>query len=304
MKKHVKKMIIMPIAIALCLCMLNVRAADAQDITNIKGNNTKETAYKYGKWSLINSNDALIVLESEKEESWVQFTLSPGEHIYLRSNYRDQYAGEWFEIQDDAGIQQGNPQYTPKNVYNANSINSCLYLNCDNDSDSTRNYYLVLHRGSVDKNKNICFSLSANNRIKKSSTSVSIPGIAANRGNMSLDFAGVDSSEISVDLTNNTKIPDKAIVTRITSYGTQSPRQGGVHHMIMPEDKGIWYTANVSDADSGSYYINVDDNIFVKQKWRFKYNATAMAGSTMKDVRLSIDFKYDLKDTGYKTIIG
>ena len=46
-------------------------------------------------------------------------------------------------------------------------------------------------------------------------------------------MSGVDSSVILVNLTNDTKIANKAIVTGISSSGTQSPSQGNVHHMIM-----------------------------------------------------------------------
>lgn len=39
-------------------------------------------------------------------------------------------------------------------------------------------------------------------------------------------MSGVDSSVILVNLTNDTKIANKAIVTGISSSGTQSPSQG------------------------------------------------------------------------------
>ena len=54
-------------------------------------------------------------------------------------------------------------------------------------------------------------------------------------------MSGVDSSVILVNLTNDTKIANKAIVTGISSSGTQSPSQGNVHHMIMPASNGNWY---------------------------------------------------------------
>ena len=50
-------------------------------------------------------------------------------------------------------------------------------------------------------------------------------------------MSGVDSSVILVNLTNDTKIANKAIVTGISSSGTQSPSQGNVHHMIMPASR-------------------------------------------------------------------
>ncbi|MGL5258493.1 MAG: hypothetical protein ACRC7V_00130 [Lachnospiraceae bacterium] len=289
--------------VALCLGILNINAIDAQAATSITGNNTRSTAYNYGRWSSINSNYATIILESGQTESWLQFTLSPGEHIYLRASYQEEYAGEWFEVQNGVGITLGTPQMTPQNVYNADSITPDIYLDCDNYSTSTRNYYLVLHRGSVDINKSIYFSLSAYERIKTSSVNVSISGTASNKGNSSISMSGVDSSVISVNLTNDTKIPNKAIVTRISSSGTQSPSQGNVHHMVMPASNGNWYTSTVSSASSGHYNIDIDDGIPVKQKWSFKYNALATAKSTMRNVKLTIEFQYDLHDTDYETYI-
>ena len=79
-------------------------------------------------------------------------------------------------------------------------------------------------------------------------------------------MSGVDSSVILVNLTNDTKIANKAIVTGISSSGTQSPSQGNVHHMIMPASNGNWYTSTVSSASSGHYNIDIDDGIPVKQK--------------------------------------
>ena len=65
-------------------------------------------------------------------------------------------------------------------------------------------------------------------------------------------MSGVDSSVILVNLTNDTKIANKAIVTGISSSGTQSPSQGNVHHMIMPASNGNWYTSTVSSARVGT----------------------------------------------------
>lgn len=302
--KYYAKRLVGILATAICFCILsasgtNVYAAD----TTITGNNTKATAYNYGKWSSINSNYATIVLEAGQTESWLKFTLSPEDHIYLRSSYKDEYAGEWFEIQDDTGNTIGKPQRTPDDVYNADTVTPDIYLDCDNTSASTETYYLVLHRGNVDIDKKIYYSVSAYERIKTSSTKVSVAGIASNEGNGGMDLSGVDSSVITVDLTNDKKLPNKAIVTNISSSGTQSPSQGNVHHMIMPESNGRWYTSTIVSATKGAYSIAVDDNIPIKQLWSFKYNAMATAKSTMKNVKLNISFQYDLHDTNYETYI-
>ena len=118
-----------------------------------------------------------------------------------------------------------------------------------------------------------------------------------------MSASGVDSSVITVNLTSNTSIPNNAIVTSISTSGTQSPSQGNVHHMIMPNSNGVWYTSTVSSASSGSYNISLSDNIPVKQLWSFKYNARATARSTMRSVKLNINFQYDLHDTYYELVV-
>lgn len=303
MKKTLKRTLGAILSVVMTLCIFSFNNQNVYAASSITGNNSQATAYNYGSWSRINSNYATIILEAGQDESWVKFTLSPNEHIYVRSSYDNAYAGEWFEIQDGAGNTLGNPQYTPNDVYNIGTVTPDIYLDCDNNSTSTRTYYLVLHRGSVDTTTSIYYSLSAYTRIRTSSTTVSISGTASNPGNAGMSASGVDSSVITVNLTSNTSIPNNAIVTSISTSGTQSPSQGNVHHMIMPNSSGVWYTSTVSSASSGSYNISISDNIPVKQLWSFKYNARATARSTMRSVKLNINFQYDLHDTNYELVV-
>jgi len=46
-------------------------------------------------------------------------------------------------------------------------------------------------------------------------------------------------------------IPNGAIVTNVSTSGTQLPSQGDVHHMINPSSIAIWYTSRVSSDTSG-----------------------------------------------------
>lgn len=70
--------------------------------------------------------------------------------------------------------------------------------------------------------------------------------------------------------------------------------------MLMPNDEGVWYISRYNSASSGGYDITANDNISLRQRWSFKYNAQATARSTMRNVKLQVDFQYDLHDTGYK----
>ena len=102
-------------------------------------------------------------------------------------------------------------------------------------------------------------------------------------------------------MTNSTLIPNEAIVTSITTSGTQSPKQGNTHHMIRPASADDWFTSTVAaSASSGSYIIALNDNFAAKQVWNFKYNAVAGAKSTMSNIKVTIKWQYDMKDTEYK----
>lgn len=73
--------------------------------------------------------------------------------------------------------------------------------------------------------------------------------------------------------------------------------------MINPSSTPTWYTSRASSATSGMYHIDVDDGFSVKQAWNFKYNAKAIAKSTMSNVKLKFNWQYDMKDTNYQIFI-
>ncbi|TCL54616.1 hypothetical protein EDD76_11939 [Kineothrix alysoides] len=297
MKHNFKRIISIVSIVALCFCITGIGDMKVHAANTITKNNSRTAAYNYGRWSAINSNYATVILEKNQRESWLAFTLDPNEHIYIRTSYSSEYEGEWYEIQDGLGNTIGAPQYTPGNVHDIGTATPDIFLNCDNNSTSTRTYYLILHRGSVPTDTDIYFSVSAYNRIETAIGKCSVSGTASNPGSG-------NSSIITVNLTNNSSFPNGAIVTRIESSGTQSPNQGNVRHMIMPASNNVWYTSTVSSATSGSYAISISNNIPVKQLWSFRYNAPATAKSTMKSVSLRITFQYDLSETGYKRVIS
>lgn len=148
--------------------------------------------------------------------------------------------------------------------------------------------------------KEVYFSYSLNNRIKTGNGTFSFSETASNVGNTGLSLSGVDSSVISLNLLNETKIPPNAILTSVTSSGTQSPSQGNVHHKLLPSSStSSWYTSTVASATKGYYDISVNNNYKARQIWQFKYNALASAKSTMKSVSILLFWEYDIADTNY-----
>ena len=152
-------------------------------------------------------------------------------------------------------------KYSPDDVLDMDTVIPFMAVACDNLTSSSQTYYIHVNRGTCEGT--MYFSLSMNERIKTGRGVFSFSGTASNPGNSSISLSGVDSSVLTLNLANNTTIPPEAIVTSVNTSGTQSPSQGNVHHI--------------------------------------KYNALATAKSTMKNVKITLEWEYDIANTGYKS---
>ncbi|MFA9466592.1 MAG: hypothetical protein ACERKN_20200 [Velocimicrobium sp.] len=271
--------------------------------TTIIGNNTMTTAYNFGRWQLISSTTKIAVLEKEETEAWFKFTVAANEHIFIRCSSDAEYVGMNAVVKDGLGNSVSTIQKNPEHLIG--KINMAgLYLDCDNTSSTTQTYYVLVQRGTYDVSKGIYFYLAAENRIKTGQATFSFSGSATNSGNKSLSLAGINSTELMLNLTNSTQIPKEATVTRVTTTGVQSPSQGNVHHLVKAKDKDNWYTSTVASNDWGTYAVNVADEIMAKQIWYFKYNVLSPTKSTMSKIKLILEWQYDVNNTKYASFIN
>lgn len=252
----------------------------------ITGNNSPNTASLMGNWKYSRS-DTTILPEGENE-AYYQFTISKGERVYVRSSYNKKYTGMKIEVYNSKNSDERT------RVSNPDSVTPFIFANTGEVTSTTETYFVKVTRGTY--TGNMYFTVSIRDRIKSGDGAFNFTGTATNFGNSSLNFSGVDSSVITMDLTNNSSIPKNAIVKSITTSSTQRPNQGNVTHQLMPSEKNIWYQALYSSANNGSYHISLDDQLKVAQKWRFKYNAKATARSTMSNVKANIRYEYDVTD--------
>ena len=290
-----KKKFILGIFICLFAAFLTAKPAYAIPTVN-GGNYTSATAYDMGRYT--NLKSVTGILPAQETCSYFKFTVNADEKIYIRCSHDKSYtkmAVEWRDAADYIISKSTR-------VLDASTLTPFLAVNCDGKKNG-QTFYIKVNRGDYDINKPMYFSVSLNNRIKSGSGTFSFTGSAVNRGNSSMSYSGVDSSIIKLNLSRESKIPAGAIVTRVSTKSTQSPSQGNVHHILMPESVGNWYTSKVSSATSGSYNISEKDKIPVKQVWKFKYNAKASKKSTMNNVKLNVDWTYDLANTGYKVVL-
>jgi hypothetical protein len=296
MKTVVMKIRVLILALAFILSLVPQMQVTA--VSNITDNYTQATAYNFGSWSYINSSGTAI-MANDADESWFKFTVGANEHIYLRVSSDRAYAGMSVQIKNGLGVNVGSSRSNPNNIIDTTGVTPALYLDVDNDSSSTQTFYAVVSRGNSYQSA-MYFNISAYNRIRTGSGTFSFSGTASNNGNSPYNANGVDSTILTLDLTNSSAIPNNAIVTNVSTSGTQSPSQGNVRHKIRPSSTTTWYTSTVSSATSGSYSISLNNNFAAKQTWSFSYNALASAKSTMKNVKITLKWQYDLHDTGYQ----
>lgn len=295
--KKFKRIIATMLALVCVLAVFPTMEAKAGIVTVNGGCTTRATAYNWGAYSTTNS--ITVVLPENEDDFWVKFTLPRDKRVYARCSYSNENEGMFIEMRNSSNVLL-DAKYSPEDVLDMDTVIPFMALACDNLTSSTQTYYIHVNRGTC--SGTMYFTLSMNERIKTGRGTFTFSGTASNPGNSSISLSGVDSSALSLNLTNNSTIPPAAIVTSVSTSGTQSPSQGNVHHMILPAtESSIWYTSTYSSATSGNYTISSTDSFAARQIWQFKYNALATAKSTMKSVKLTLSWEYDIANTGYKS---
>ena len=292
--KKMKRILAVMLALVCVLAVFPTMEAKAAVVNITGGHKTMADAYSWATYSELNS--LLVTLPTDEDDFWVKFTLPKNGRVYASCSCNSEKEGMYIEMKNsNGGIV--DKKVSPQNVIDDRF--PFMAVACDNLTSSTQTFYIHVNRGS--SIGDIAFSLYIKERIKTGSGSFTFSGTASNPGNSSVSLSGVDSSVLSLNLTDNSAIPPKAIVTSVRTSSTQSPNQGNVHHMIRPATQSsTWYTAKSSSATRGSYTIDVTDNFLAGQIWQFKYNALATARSTMKNVTLKLEWEYDLKDNNYQ----
>ncbi|MGM0970618.1 MAG: hypothetical protein ACQEWR_18840 [Bacillota bacterium] len=252
----------------------------------ITGNNSPNTASSMGYWK--HSRSDTTILPEGENEAYYQFTINKGERVYVRSSYDKQYTGMKIEVYNSKNSDERS------RVINPDSVTPFIFANTDDVTSTSETYFVKVTRGTY--TGNMYFTVSIQDRIKSGNGTFNFTGAATNLGNTSLNFSGVDSSVITMDLTSNSSIPINAIVKSISTTSTQSPNQGNVTHKLMADENKIWNESVFSSATSGSYRISLENQLRVAQKWSFKYNAKATARSTMSNVKADIRYEYDVTD--------
>ena len=250
-------------------------------------NNTFGTAYPIGYWQYHGST--ICKLEAGKPEAFFSFTANTNDRVYSSITLAQELLNTGVSVQI---FNSSQLPITPVNsaIVNPTSITPFIFANATSTANS-QTFYIKVTRGTFVGD--MYFPVSINNRIYSANGTFNFTGTASNAGNPNIltNPSGVDSSVIYMDLTNNTTIPNGAIVKSITTTGTLNPSNlGGITHKILSAENNVWYTAIVS----GTFGLTTSNNLKVAKKWSFKYNFKAKSSSKMSNVKATITYEYDL----------
>lgn len=257
---------------------------------------TMQTAFDFGDWehSYMRSPD---VIPRGQQVAYYKFTIDSEDKAYASLIVSGNESGTLIEFLDNNGNTKdygfsGNPNIDlPVRglIKKSNSSLSYLVVNIDGYLTNSTGYIRVTKVDSMDIFSGGTPSLM--NRIYSGYDTFRFSGTAKNSG-------GSISNVLTLDLTNNSKIPPKAIVDEISTSSSISYNVGGVYHQLNPGGKG-WFTSKYSNATNGDFDF-AGYNIEAKQPWQFRYSQSALKSTQMTRVEMKIYWKYDIQYTNYE----
>ena len=254
-------------------------------------NNTFGTAYPIGYWQYHGST--ICKLEAGKPEAFFSFTANANDRVYASITLSQELVNTGAKVEIFNTTSLTSAISTGIKVVNPTSITPFIFANAASTANS-QTFYIKVTRGTFVGN--MYFPVSINNRIYSANGTFNFTGTASNAGNPNIltNPSGVDSSVIYMDLTNNTTIPNGAIVKSITTASTITPSMSGITHKILSAQNNVWYTSTISSATYGAYALTTANNLAVARKWSFKYNVKPKGASKMSNVKATINYEYDL----------
>lgn len=248
----------------------------------ITGNNSFNTAYPIGTWQYHGS--IIGELKADQTEAYFSFRVNMGDRVYVKVSHEDSDQGRSLEVFD----QFQNIHDANDGVYGSSSYSPFIMVSNIEGISSGQLFYIKVTRGN--NTGSIFFTVAINNRISGGLATFDFAGTATHPGNPNiLDPNGVDSSVISMDLTDSSRVPAGAIVKSIRTEGKLSKNLGGIVHKISPAENNIWYTQ-----EGSSYNISAADDLELAQRWDFKYNFRGTSPSNMKYVKATVTYEYDI----------
>lgn len=257
------------------------------DMTDQSVYTTMETAYDLGYWANSFNRGALPWGQST---AYYKFTINTGDRMYAKMAIPEDGSVVGMVARNSRGqnitdvvTSAGGGVITP-------SIGSpFLPLPIDGSQVSDGIVYLQVAYGN---NLSLKYVPTLSTRVRSGYGDFSFTGTCSNPGYSS-------SNILSLNLTNNSKIPAGCTITSVTTTGSVSPSVGGITHMVRPASHN-WLTPRGVTAVGEGFYTNIPTDIPAKQIWYFRYDQTAFASTKMTNIKLHLNWEQDLQFNNYE----
>ena len=260
---------------------------------------TLQTAFDFGNWENAYGKRPEIAPRGQRSV-YYKFTIDEGDKAYASILLSQLEKGTLIEVLNNNGSAidygfSGSDEVTniPVRgvVKRSNSTLTNLVVNIDGTQTNNVAYIRLTSVDRMDINGRKTPSL-ADRMASGYADGFRISGTARNSG------SGI-SSVLTVDLTNNSKIPPHAVVEKIITKSSISSNVGGVHHQLHPRSEG-WFESIFTGAEKGTFQIGAERGIEARQPWEFRYAQTAPTSTTMSSVSMTIYWEYDIQYTNYE----
>lgn len=252
---------------------------------------TMAEAYNLGYWMYSTSTPPSIPWG--QAVGYYRFTIDDDEGVYAKIEVPDDGStvtlsalnsqGTPFEV---ATSSSPSNVVTPSNQY----LPQFIAVNIDSDAVSDGIVYLQV----VYENPNAYHtSPSVRQRLYHGSGDFEVTSLCLNAGN------GL-SNAVSLNLTNETSIPQNAIVSSVRTDLTLSSSVGGITHQIQPGNFG-WFESSAASAGDG-IYNQIDESLGIPMHlvWQFRYNQSAYLPTEVEELIFEFEWIEDIQYNNYE----
>jgi len=252
---------------------------------------TMEESYNLGYWMYSTSTPPAIPWG--QAVGYYRFTIDDDEGVYAKIEVPDDGSTVTLSALNSQGTPfatstSSNPAsvVTPSNQYLPKFI--AVNVNSNNVSDG-----VVYLRVVYDNANAYHTSPSVRQRLYKGSGEFEVTSLCLNAGH------GL-SNTVSLNLTNNTSIPEDAIVSSVRTAVELDISVGGVYHRIQPSGFS-WFESSSASAGDG-VYNQIDENLGIPMHsvWQFQYYQDALQPTIVEELIFEFEWIEDIRHNNYE----
>ena len=253
-------------------------AGTTGDLDYTETHHSFETAYNVGSW---NYKNVIGIMGSESDADYYSFNAYSGDRLAIELKKIPSTCDYNLELYD---------QYKTK-IYTStigNNSNRVIRYNMLNSGV----YYVKVsfNSGTLPSNITNTYSINFIDRYKTTTSSFDF-----RPSSISCLGKGAYSSTATLNLKNNSSVPDSAIVKSAKITGAMSKSLGNTSIELQNSSKGTWYSSRIATSSVNSYFkeITVDKKMLLKTDWNTRYTTKAYSASNISQLKLEVTYEYD-----------